>query len=130
MGSSLSSFEVDDIASDENQYKEALHAIENGDDNAKTKVAFYKLSGRGGVEIDEKGAVDLLEERCKDDDSEAMWMLGLCCEYGMGIEQNIERANMLYEQSSGANVVGFFLSKSIWTERKTGVMHGQYWTSL
>ena len=52
----------------------------------------------------------LLEERAKDGDNEAKWMLGLCYEYGMGIEQNIARAMLLYRQSSEAgNVVGEFL---------------------
>ena len=92
------------------QYAEALNAMEHGDVNAKTKVAFYKLSGLGGVEVDEDEAVALLEERAKDGDSEAKWMLGLCCEYGMGTEQDIHRAELLYQQSKKAgNVVGRFL---------------------
>ena len=96
--------------SDAAQFREAVNAMEHGDVKAKTKVAYYKLSGLGGVEVDEEGAVALLEERAKDGDSEAKWMLGLCCEYGMGIEQDIERAELLYQQSSeGGNVVGEFL---------------------
>ena len=47
------------------------------------------LSGLGGVAVDEDGAVALLQERVKDRDTDAMWMLGLCCEYGRGIEQDI-----------------------------------------
>ena len=46
-------------------------------------------------------------------DYEAMWMLGLCCEYGMGIEQNIERAEMLYREScEGGNALGKFMMKN------------------
>ena len=52
----------------------------------------------------------MLEERVKDGDTEAKWMLGVCCEYGIGIEQDIERAVLLYQQSSeGGNVVGELL---------------------
>ena len=92
------------------QYREAMSAMEHGDVAAKTKVAYYKLAGLGDVEVDEKGAVALLAESVKDGDSEAKWMLGLCCEYGMGIEQDIERAVLLYQQSKkGRNVVGEFL---------------------
>ena len=109
--------------SDEVQYEEAVRSRENGDERAKTKVAFYKLSGCGGVKVDANGAVALLEERAKDGDDEAKWMLGLCCEYGMGIEQDIERAEELYREScEGGNVVGEFLMKNDRGGRGTGVM--------
>ncbi len=105
------------------QYREAVNAMENGDVKAKTKVAYYKLTGLGGVEVDEDEAVVLLEERAKDGDSEAKWMLGVCCEYGIGIEQDIERAVLLYQQSSeGGNVVGEFLLKNCEGGRGSGVM--------
>ena len=109
--------------SDAAQYREAVSAMENGDSSAKTKVAYYKLTGLGGVEVDEDEAVVLLEERAKDGDNEAKWMLGLCCEYGMGIEQDIERAELLYQQSSqGGNVVGEFLFENSEGGRGSGVM--------
>ena len=105
------------------QYREAVSAMENGDAKAKTKVAFYKLTGLGGVEVDEEGAVVLLEERAKDGDNEAKWMLGLCCEYGIGIDQDIKRAKLLYQQSGeGGNVVGEFLMKNGRSKRGTGGM--------
>ncbi len=109
--------------SDAAQYREAVSAMEKGDVKAKTKVAFYKLTGLGGVEVDEEGAVSLLEERAKDGDSEAKWMLGVCCEYGMGIEQDIERAKLLYRESKeGGNVVGMFLLENDEGGRGSGVM--------
>ena len=109
--------------SDAAQYREAVSAMENGDSSAKTKVAYYKLTGLGGVEVDAEGAVALLEERAKDGDNEAKWMLGLCYEYGMGIEQDIERAELLYQQSSeGGNVVGEFLLKNGEGGRGSAVM--------
>ena len=109
--------------SDEAQYREAVKAMKKGDKSAKTKVAFYKLTGVGGIEIDEYGAVALLEERAKEGDNEAKWMLGLCCEYGRGTEQNIERAELLYRQSSQAgDVVGKFLLENDKGGRGNGVM--------
>ena len=100
MGSKQSSLVSSDEPSDESQYREALASMENGDDSAKTTVAFFKLSGRGGAEIDEEGAVELLEERANQNDGKAMWMLGLCCEFGIGTESDqFSRALPLYQQS-------------------------------
>ena len=95
------------------QYDEALRALESGDDHARTRVAFFKLSGRGGAEIDVDGAIALLKERADGTDDEAKWMLGLCFEYGVGVKQNAKRALSLYRQSSEAeNVVGKFLMRN------------------
>ena len=95
------------MTSEEQDYKDALDGVERGDESAKTKVAWYMLSGRGGAAIDAKGAVMLLEERVKDRDAEAVWMLGVCSEFGIGIEQDIERASKLYGQSKeGGNEIG------------------------
>ena len=109
--------------SDELEYEKVLRAVESGDSKAKTKLARFKLSGRGGAEVDEDGAVALLKERVGDKDSDAMWMLGLCYEYGMGCEQDLERAEELYKQSNdGGNVIGEFLAKGGKEERGSGVM--------
>ena len=76
----------------------------------KTTTAYNKLSGDGGVDVDADEAVALLEEQVKDRDREAMWMLGLCYEYGLGIEQDLEEAIVLYEKSYKAgSVIGEFL---------------------
>ena len=91
-------------------FENAECAMKHGYEKAKTDVAFYKLSGTGGAEYDEKGAVALLEERTEKKDHEAEWMLGLCYEYGMGVEQDINKAELLYKQCSrGKNLVGRFL---------------------
>ena len=101
------------MSKEESEYKDIVRAVESGDNEAKTKLAWYKLSGCGGAEVDEKGAVVLLEERVENKDVEAMWMLGLCYEYGMGCEQDIERAESLYDESSkGESVIGKFLAKN------------------
>ena len=108
---------------DEAQRKEAERAMEKGDEAAKMKVAFFKLSGLGGAKVDADGAVALLEDRAKEEDCEAKWMLGLCCEHGMGTEQDIERAVVLYEESwEGGNVVGEFLMRNGKGGRGSGVM--------
>ena len=41
-------------------------------------------------------ALTLLEECVRKGDDEAKWMLGLCCEYGIGTTLDIERALLLY----------------------------------
>ena len=109
--------------SEEVEYQVVKSAVERGDNRAKTKLAWYKLSGYGGVEIDEDYAVALLEERVKDKDEEAMWMLGLCYEYGMGCEQDLERAGKLYQDSSeNGSVIGKLLSENGKDSRGSGKM--------
>ena len=119
------------MSKEEVEYKEILSAVERGD-KTKTKLAWYKLSGYGGVEIDQDYAVALLEERVKDKDEEAMWMLGLCNEYGMGCEQNLEKAELLYKQSrDGGNTIGRFLFDNGKYTRGTGKMIARGdWQSL
>ena len=100
-------FSVSTKTSEGQEYKDALDAVKRGDESAKTKLAWYMLSGYGGADVDAKGAVVLLEERVKGKDAEAMWMLGVCNEFGIGIEQDIEQASKLYDQSKdGGNAVG------------------------
>ncbi len=115
------------MTSKEEDYKACLEAVERGDESAKTKLAWYKLSGVGGCEIDTNGAVALLEERVKDKDAEAMWMLGVCNEFGRGCEQDISRAEKLYKQSSeGGNEIGKILveNKNEYYSRGSGYLKG------
>ena len=107
----------------EEEYKEVLSAVERGEESAKTKLAWYKLSGMGGAKVDVDGAVKLLEERVKENDGEAMWMLGLCKEYGRGIERDIEGAEKLYEESKEAgNEIGEILAGKGGKGRGSGKM--------
>ena len=110
--------------SEEEKYRNVLRAVESGDNKAKTKLAWYKLSGFGGAEKDKDGAVILLKERVEDKDVEAMWMLGLCYEYGIGCEQDLKRAETLYGQCcDGGNVIGKFLKENgDNNERGNGIM--------
>ena len=65
-----------------------------------TEKALWQLEGSHGQERDPDTAVVLLEERAKDNDHEAMWILGVCCEYGMGTEKNVKRAEQLYKRAA------------------------------
>ena len=100
----------------EEEYKEVLSAVERGEESAKTKLAWYKLSGMGGAKVDVDGAVKLLEERVKENDGEAMWMLGLCKEYGRGIEQDIEGAEKLYKglKEEGNEIGEILVGEGYW----------------
>ena len=107
----------------EEEYKEVAKAVESGDNRAKTKLAWYLLSGCGGAEVDKERAVELLRERVKEKDGEAMWMLGICKEYGIGCEQDLEEAERLYEECSECgNVVGKFFMVNGKDKRGSGVM--------
>ncbi len=107
----------------EEEYKEVLRAVEKGEESAKTKLAWYKLSGIGGAQVDVIGAVKILEERVKERDCEAMWMLGLCKEYGRGTEQDLEGAEKLYKECAEAgNEIGDILVKKEVYGRGSGRM--------
>ena len=111
------------MTSKESEYKDTLQAVERGDKAAKTKLAWYFLSGYCDAEVDAGKAVALLEERVKEDDTEAMWMLGLCCEYGMGTEQDLERAETLYRQSRDEeNRIGKYFAENRGDGRGNGVL--------
>ena len=108
----------------EEEYKEVEKAVESGDNSAKTKLAWYLLSGCGGAEVDKERAVKLLKERVEGEkDGEAMWMLGVCKEYGICCEQDLKEAERLYKESSECgNVVGKFFVESGKDRRGSGVM--------
>ena len=84
--------------------KDYYKAYERGTlKSAKTKLAWFLLSGYGGAEDDADSAVALLEGQVKRGDPEAMWLLGVCCEFGIGTEQNLVRAYSLFAQSRERN---------------------------
>ena len=85
------------------------------------------LSGLGSVDVDEDGAVALLEERVKDKDTDAMLILGICYEYGIGTEQDIKQAEKLYQQSrDGGNEIGiFFVSHEGWGRGSENIRMGR-----
>ena len=67
------------------------------DKKARIKLVWYKLSGVGCGKIDDEDIAFL--EGVKDKDKKAMWLLGLCYEYGMGCQQDLEKAHSLFEQA-------------------------------
>ncbi len=85
------------------RYKKVLRDVKAGDSDAETDLAWFLLTGSGGAKVDPDQAVVLLEERVKDDDYEAMWMLGICYEFGLGTEKRVRKAKALYERSSEIN---------------------------
>ena len=105
------------------KYDDVKDAVESGDEKTKTKLAWLMLSGLGGAVVDEDGAVALLEERVKEGDTEAMWILGVCYEFGLGTEQDLERAKNLYKQSSdGRNKIGKFFVNHVENTKGNGYM--------
>ena len=58
------------------------------------------LEGSHGMARDADAAVALLEEKVQNCDAEAMWMLGVCCEFGLGTEQDVARAEKLYKRAA------------------------------
>ena len=119
------------MASDREQYLEALRKVESGNEQYKTRVAFFLLRGRGGVDADADEAVALLTERSAAGDREAKWMLGVCYEFGLGTEQDIGIAERLYTESANArSEVGMFLSEVGNNERGSGVLKVKPWSLL
>ena len=50
---------------------------------------------------DADGAVVVLQQQVDEHhDAQAMWLLGLCCEHGMGTEQDTQRAEQLFQQAA------------------------------
>ena len=65
-----------------------------------TEKALWMLEGSHGMARDANGAVVVLEERTKHHNAQAMWLLGLCCEYGIGTQQDTQRAEQLFQQAA------------------------------
>ena len=59
------------------------------------------LEGSHGMARDADGAVVVLQQQVDEHhDAQAMWLLGLCCEYGRGTEQDTQRAEQLFQQAA------------------------------
>ena len=109
MGSSWSS---DDFpAKEAERFESLVKQLDSnpGKNSVKTEVAWFLLAGHV-VDRDQEKAVSLLEERVAQDDPDAMWMLALCKEFGMGTEKDLEAANALVTRArEHKNVVAEFL---------------------
>ena len=66
--------------------------------------ALWMLEGSHGMARDADGAVVLLEDLVNkhrnNNNADAMWMLGVCCEFGIGTEQDVHRAEQLFESAA------------------------------
>ena len=70
-----------------------------------SEKALWMLEGSHGMTRDADGAVVLLEDLVnkqhnKHCNADAMWMLGVCCEFGIGTEQDVHRAEQLFESAA------------------------------
>ena len=66
---------------------------------SRSEAARRVLQDGGADEAARAQAVALLAECARDGDAEAMWVLGVCCEHGVGTAQDVGRAQELYEAS-------------------------------
>ena len=86
-----------------------------------TEKARWMLEGSHGMARDADAAVALLEEKVKDGNAEAMWMLGVCCEFGIGTEQDVDRAEQLYKRGAEQeNATAELLTKKLKNENGRG----------
>jgi len=92
---------------EESKFRDVLNAVKRGEEDAKIKLAMLAFSG---IIVNEE-EVKKLEQQVKKGDTEAMWKLGLCKDFGMGTKLNKRIAESLYEESSfGGNPTGIILS--------------------
>ena len=82
-------------------------------DTKKREEAFNRLRGC----IEEAACIDkqtmtMVDECVKSGDPEAMWIQGLCMEYGMGCDMDSASAEKMYEKAAGCgSPVGQFFVK-------------------
>ena len=103
--------------------EEVPEAVENKkSDSNHEEVLNAKTEDEKAV-MDPRELVASLKKGAKAGDGEAMWVLGICEEYGIGTKQNFEKAERLYEQSSNANnKTGKILSQKGGCGRGSGEM--------
>ena len=58
------------------------------------------LESEEATQKNQERAALLLEEAIKTGDSEAAWLLGMCCEYGVGTTVDVKRAERLYRRAA------------------------------
>ena len=78
---------------------------------SRSEAARRVLQDGRADEAERAQAVVQLEECASDGDAEAMWVLGVCCEHGVGTAQDLARAQVLYEasQERGCRTGGFLV---------------------
>ena len=92
---------------DESKLQEVLNAVKKGEDGSRIKLEQLTFSKLG---VDEE-MIRRFGEQVEKGDSEAMWKLGLCKEYGLGTKQSVREAESLHEESSDCgNPIGIILA--------------------
>lgn len=73
-----------------------------GSEIAKTNIAIALLEGKY-LPKDEQKAIVLLSDAAKGNDYRALFELGYCYEYGIGVEKDLNKANYYYESGEKAS---------------------------
>ena len=89
--------------------------------------ALWMLEGSHGMTRDADGAVVLLEDLVNkhrnNNNTDAMWMLGVCCEFGIGTEQDVHRAEQLFESAAQqGNTTAMLLTDKLKNKNGRGCM--------
>ena len=86
--------------------------------------ALRMLEGSHGMARDADGAVALLKHSvARTRDNEAMWMLGVCCEFGIGTEQDVHRAEQLFKSAAQqGNTTAMLLTDKLKNKKGKGCM--------
>ncbi len=100
-------------------YDDLEKEVKKGNEKAKTKLAWLLLSGIG-VEKDVDRAVAILEERIRVWDADALWILGICYECGIGVEKDFEKSRGYFKVSRMKTTLGWYFSMHRKHQRKGG----------
>ena len=67
---------------------------------SQTRRAYWMLEGSHGYVVDANKAVELLITKAREGDSDAMWILSYCFQFGIGVEKNIEASKKLARKAN------------------------------
>ena len=66
---------------------------------------------------------DLANKHRNNNNADAMWMLGVCCEFGIGTEQDVHRAEQLFESAAQqGNTTAMLLTDKLKNKNGRGCM--------
>ena len=95
------------------EYKKIKKVYDKGESNVVGRIAWYLLSGRGGIEKDVEKAFVLLENKADlCDKGMGWWLLGLCYEFGLGTERDRFKTITCYRHANRSkSEIASFLRK-------------------